>query len=189
MAKPHKVCATSSNKVASKKAKNTHPYPEAKVILTFAAAPAIASMTVLLLSALVSFQFGILIISPIVIFFAEAVFLVPAVITGVIVSTCRWRKDDLDPCKAAAVGGLSVLVSTMFFSPSAALLTGLIAAVVSLLLAYLVLPNAEYLDIPIYQHPEPDYWAVEIPTLKDETKPTSAQTGFYYLKDLPQHKH
>ena len=66
---------------------------------------------------------------------------------------------------------------------------GMTAAVVYLLLAYLVLPNAEYLGFPIYQHSEPDYWAVEIPTLKDETQPTSAQTGFYFLKDLPQHKH
>ena len=189
MDKLHKVHATSSNKVVLKRAKNTHPYPTAKVILTFAAAPAIAGMAVLLLIALFSMQFGILIISPFVIFFAEALFLIPALITGIIVSTCRWRKDDLDLIKAAAVGGMSVLVSTMFFSPGAALLTGMTAAVVSLLLGYLVLPNAEYLDIPIYQHTDPYNWAVEIPTLKDETQPTSAQTGFYYLKDLPQHKH
>ena len=189
MDKLRNVYAAPSNKMVSKMPKKTHPYPVAKVVSTFAAAPAIAGMAVLLLIALFSMQFGILIISPFVIFFAEALFLVPAVITGIIVSTCRWRKDDLDLIKAAAVGGLSVLVSTMFFSPGVALLTGMIAAVVSLLLGYLVLPNAEYLGFPIYQHPEPDYWAVEIPTLEDKPKPTHTQTGFYYLKDLPQNKH
>ena len=173
-----------------RKVRNSDPYPVFKIMLAFAAAPAIAGMLTMMILGLASMQPTALVLTPLVMLFAEILFVLPALLTGIIICIFRWQKDDLDPFKAAAVGGMCTLVSTLFFSPALALLLGLIAAVVSLLLAYLVLPNAEYLNIPIYQHPEPDYWAVEIPTLKDETQPTPAQTGFYYLKDLPQtHKH
>ena len=158
----------------------------AKVVSTFAAAPAIAGILVLLLIAFGSMQLGIMILSPFVIFFAEVLFIIPAVIAGTIISAFRWQKDALDLFKAAAVGGLCALLPTLVFSPTSALFMGAVAFVVSLLLAYLVLPNAEYLDFPIYQHREPDYWAVEIPTLEDKPQSTPAQAGFYYLKDLPQ---
>ena len=189
MDKLRNVYAAPSNKMVSKMPQNTRPYPVAKVVSTFAAAPAIAGMLVLLLIAFGSMQLGIMILSPFVIFFAEVLFIIPAVIAGTIISAFRWQKDALDLFKAAAVGGLCALLPTLVFSPISALFMGAVAFVVSLLLAYLVLPNAEYLDFPIYQHPEPDYWAVEIPTLEDKPKPTHTQTGFYYLKDLPQNKH
>ena len=173
-----------------RKVRNSDPYPVFKIMLAFAAAPAIAGILTMLILGLASMQPTALVLTPLVMLFAEILFVIPALLTGMIICACRWQKDDLDPLKAAAVGAMCAFVPTLLFSPPAAFFMGMIAALVTLLLAYLVLPNAEYLNIPFYQHPEPDYWAVEIPTLKDETQPTSAQTGFYYLKDLPQtHKH
>ena len=182
---------TSPNSVAPqyRKVRNSDPYPVFKIMLAFAAAPAIAGMLIMMILGLASMQINTLALTLLVMLFAEILFVIPALLTGIIICIFRWQKDDLDPLKAAAVGGMCAFIPTMLFSPPAAFFMGMIAALVTLLLAYLVLPNAEYLGFPIYQHPEPDYWAVEIPTLKDETQPTSAQTGFYYLKDLPQHKH
>ena len=169
-----------------RKVRNSDPYPVFKIMLAFAAAPAIAGILTMLILGLASMQPTALVLTPLVMLFAEILFVIPALLTGMIICACRWQKDDLDPLKAAAVGAMCAFFPTLLFSPPAAFFMGMIAALVTLLLAYLVLPNAEYLNIPIYQHSEPDYWAVEIPTLKDETQPTSAQTGFYYLKDLPQ---
>ena len=172
-----------------RKVRNSDPYPVFKIMLAFAAAPAIAGILTMLILGLASMQPTALVLTPLVMLFAEILFVIPALLTGTIICFFRWQKDDLDPLKAAAVGAMCAFVPTLLFSPPAAFFMGMIAALVTLLLAYLVLPNAEYLDIPIYQHPEPDYWAVEIPTLEDKTKPSPAQTGFYYLKNLPEHKH
>ena len=182
----------SPNSVAPqyRKVRNSDPYPVFKIMLAFAAAPAIAGMLIMMILGLASMQINTLALTPLVMLFAEILFVIPALLTGIIICIFRWQKDDLDPLKAAAVGAMCAFVPTMLFSPPAAFFMGMIAALVTLLLAYLVLPNAEYLDFPIYQHSEPDYWAVEIPTLENQTKPSPAQTGFYYLKDLPQtHKH
>ena len=182
----------SPNSVAPqyRKVRNSDPYPVFKIMLAFAAAPAIAGMLTMMILGLASLQPAALVLTPLVMLFAEILFVIPALLTGIIICIFRWQKDDLDPLKAAAVGAMCAFVPTMLFSPPAAFFMGIIAALVTLLLAYLVLPNAEYLGFPIYQHPEPDYWAVEIPTLEDQTKSSPAQTGFYYLKDLPQtHKH
>ena len=173
-----------------RKVRNSDPYPVFKIMLAFAAAPAIAGMLTMTILGLASMQPTALVLTPLVMLFAEILFVIPALLTGMIICACRWQKDDLDPLKAAAVGAMCAFVPTLLFSPPAAFFMGMIAALVTLLLAYLVLPNSEYLGFPIYQHSEPDYWAVEIPTLEDQTKSSPAQTGFYYLKDLPQtHKH
>ena len=173
-----------------RKVRNSDPYPVFKIMLAFAAAPAIAGMLTMMILGLASLQPAALVLTPLVMLFAEILFVLPALLTGIIICIFRWQKDDIDPLKAAAVGAMCAFFPTLLFSPPAAFFMGMIAALVTLLLAYLVLPNAEYLGFPIYQHPEPDYWAVEIPTLEDQTKPSPAQTGFYYLKDLPQtHKH
>ena len=173
-----------------RKVRNSDPYPVFKIMLAFTAAPAIAGILTMMILGLASMQPTALVLTPLVMLFAEILFVIPALLTGMIICACRWQKDDLDPLKAAAVGAMCAFFPTLLFSPPAAFFMGMIAALVTLLLAYLVLPNAEYLGFPIYQHPEPDYWAVEIPTLEDQTKPSPAQTGFYYLKDLPQtHKH
>ena len=169
-----------------RKVRNSDPYPVFKIMLAFAAAPAIAGMLTMTILGLASMQPTALVLTPLVMLFAEILFVIPASLTGMIICACRWQKDDLDPLKAAAVGAMCAFVPTLLFSPPAAFFMGMIAALVTLLLAYLVLPNAEYLDFPIYQHSEPDYWAVEIPALEDQTKPSPTQTGFYYLKDLPQ---
>ena len=173
-----------------RKVRNSDPYPVFKIMLAFAAAPAIAGMLTMMILGLASMQPTALVLTPLVMLFAEILFVIPALLTGTIICIFRWQKDDIDPLKAAAVGAMCAFFPTLLFSPPAAFFMGMIAALVTLLLAYLVLPNAEYLGFPIYQHPEPDYWAVEIPTLEDQTKSSPAQTGFYYLKDLPQtHKH
>ena len=173
-----------------RKVRNSDPYPVFKIMLAFAAAPAIAGMLTMMILGLASMQINTLALTPLVMLFAEILFVIPALLTGTIICIFRWQKDDIDPLKAAAVGAMCAFFPTLLFSPPAAFFMGMIAALVTLLLAYLVLPNAEYLGFPIYQHPEPDYWAVEIPTLEDQTKSSPAQTGFYYLKDLPQtHKH
>ena len=173
-----------------RKVRNSDPYPVFKIMLAFAAAPAIAGILTMMVLGLASMQPTALVLTPLVMLFAEILFVLPALLTGIIICIFRWQKDDLDPLKAAAVGAMCAFFPNLLFSPPAAFFMGMIAALVTLLLAYLVLPNAEYLGFPIYQHPEPDYWAVEIPTLEDQTKPSPAQTGFYYLKDLPQtHKH
>lgn len=169
-----------------RKVRNSDPYPVFKIMLAFATAPAIAGMLIMMILGLADMQPAALVLTPLVMLFAEILFVIPALLTGIIICVFRWQKDDLDPLKAAAVGGMCAFVPTMLFSPPAAFFMGMIAALVTLLLAYLVLPSAEYLDLPIYQHSEPDYWAVEIPALEDQTKPSPAQTGFYYLKDLPQ---
>ena len=173
-----------------RKVRNSDPYPVFKIMLAFAAAPAIAGILTMLILGLADMQPAALVLTPLVMLFAEILFVIPALLTGIIICIFRWQKDDLDPLKAAAVGAMCAFFPTLLFSRPAAFFMGMIAALVTLLLAYLVLPNTEYLGFPIYQHPEPDYWAVEIPTLEDQTKPSPAQTGFYYLKDLPQtHKH
>ena len=178
----------SPNSVAPqyRKVRNSDPYPVFKIMLSFATAPAIAGMLIMMILGLASMQINTLALTLLVMLFAEILFVIPALLTGIIICIFRWQKDDLDPLKAAAVGGMCAFVPTMLFSPPTAFFMGMIAALVTLLLAYLVLPNAEYLDFPIYQHSEPDYWAVEIPALEDQTKPSPTQTGFYYLKDLPQ---
>ena len=168
-----------------RKVRNSDPYPVFKIMLAFAAAPAIAGMLTMTILGLASMQPTALVLTPLVMLFAEILFVIPALLTGMIICACRWQKDDLDPLKAAAVGAMCAFFPTLLFSPPAAFFMGMIAALVTLLLAYLVLPNAEYLDFPIYQHPKPDYWAVEIPALEVQTKSSPAQTGFYYLKDLP----
>ena len=189
MNKLRSVYAAPSNKVVSKMPQNTRPYPVAKVVSTFAAAPAVAGILIMMILGLADMQPEALVLTLLVMLFAEILFVIPALLTGIIICIFRWQKDDLDPLKAAAVGGMCAFIPTMLFSPPTAFFMGMIAALVTLLLAYLVLPNAEYLGFPIYQHSEPDYWAVEIPTLEDKPQSTPAQAGFYYLKDLPQNKH
>ena len=84
----------SPNSVAPqyRKVRNSDPYPVFKIMLAFAAAPAIAGMLTMMVLGLASMQPTALVLTPLVMLFAEILFVIPALLTGTIICFFAGKK-------------------------------------------------------------------------------------------------
>ena len=131
---------------------NTRPYPAFKVGLSYAAAPAMVGVAIILFFMVVALQPEFIVAGPMVVIAAEILFGLPALIAGLIISTCRWQKNAGDILKATLTGALCAGLPTAFMSVGAAFIMAAVAATISLILACIVLPTAESLAMPLQQH-------------------------------------
>ncbi len=129
--------------------------PSSKVILVFTSAPAMVGLLVGLYVVLTTLTKDAIIVLPIYVFMAEVLYGLSALIAGIIINKCRWKKNAADVCKAAVTCSVCAALPTALIDHNFVLNTILgldfslemntIAGVMGFILAVLVLPSAHTL--------------------------------------------